>query len=74
MTTDRLDSYREKDKTSHPKSPPSGLNLHTDMVFPCLRSKALSRCLESLSQKWKFPSEPAVAKVPYLWNAMEFTE
>lgn len=39
-----------------------------------MRSNALRRCLESLSQKWKFPSEPAVAKVPYLWKAMEFTE
>lgn len=61
-------------KESHPKSPPSGLNLHTDTVLPFLRSNALRRCLESLSQKWKFPSEPAVAKVPYLWKAIEFTE
>lgn len=58
----------------YPKKFPSGLNLHTDTVLPFLGSKALRRCLESLSQKWKFPSEPAVAKVPYLWKAIEFTE
>lgn len=48
--------------------------MHTDTVFPLLGSNAFRRCLESLSQKWKFPSEPAVAKVPYLWKAIEFTE
>lgn len=71
--TKRKKEKRKKNE-AHPKRPPSGLNLHTDTVLFFLRSNALRRCLESLSQKWKFPSEPAVAKVPYLWKAIEFTE
>ena len=35
---------------------------------------ALSRCLESLSQKLYAPSDPAVTKVPHWgWNEMAFT-
>lgn len=34
----------------------------------------LRRCLASLSQKWKVPSEPAVLKVPWMgWKEMSFT-
>lgn len=76
-TTCHLPETRQQnvgETETHPNRPPSGLNLHTGIVFPCFKSNALSRCLESLSQKWKLPSDPAVAKVPYLWNAIEFTE
>ena len=52
---------------------PAGLKAAQEMGRSA-RLNAMSRCFESLSQKLKTPSEPAVAKVPRLWKAMSLTE
>ena len=59
---------------AHPKIVPSRLKAPTGTGWEAL-PKALRRCRESLSQKLKVPSEPVVAKVPYVgWKAMQLTE
>jgi hypothetical protein len=46
-----------------------------EVMLPPTWGYPLSRCLASLSQKWKVPSDPAVLKVPWTgWKEMSFTE